>query len=68
MSLGIPINIVTAAMEDIHDRLCWIYITVKNTIVYAKVVNNYHLSVLTELSEGRIPFPEQFANKPDYEQ
>jgi hypothetical protein len=68
MSFGIPINIATAAMEEIYERLCWIYITVKNTLVYDRVGNTYHLSDLTELSEGRIPYPEQFANKPDYEQ
>jgi hypothetical protein len=41
---------------------------VKNAIVYAHLDNSYHLSDLTELSEGRIPYPEPFANKPDYEQ
>ena len=39
------------------------YITVKNTLVYDHVGNTYHLSELTELSEGRM----QFANKLDYE-
>ncbi len=68
MSFGIPINIATAAMEEIYGRRCWIYITVKNTLVYDHVVNTYHRSDLTELSEGRIPCPDQFANKPDYEQ
>jgi hypothetical protein len=35
------------------------------------LVNTNHLSDLTELSEGRIPYQEQLrqlANKPDYEQ
>ncbi len=70
MSFGISINLSTAAMEEIYERLCWIYITVKNTLVYDHVGNTYHLSELTELSEGRIPYPEQFANKlaRDYEQ
>ncbi len=35
---GITINIVTATMEDIYEGLCWIYITVKNAIVYGHVV------------------------------
>ncbi len=67
---GIPINlnVATAAMEDIYERLCWIYITVNNTIVYGHVGNINHLSDITELSGGRILYPEQFANKPDYEQ
>jgi hypothetical protein len=34
MSLGISINIATAAMEEIYERLCWIYVTVKYTLVY----------------------------------
>ena len=68
MSFCISINIATAAMEEIYERLCWIYITVKNTLVYDHVANTYHLSERTELSEGRIPYPEQFANKLDYGQ
>ena len=70
MSFGISINIATAAMEGIYERLCWIYITVitLNTLVYDKVGSTYHLSELTELLEGRFPYPEQFANKLDYEQ
>ncbi len=67
-SFSISINIATAAMEGIYERLCWIYITLKNTRVYDHVGNTYHLSELTELSEVRIPYPEQFANKLDYEQ
>ncbi len=47
MLFGISINIVTAAMERIYERLCWIYITVKNTLVYDHVGNTYHLSDLT---------------------
>ena len=70
MSFGISINIATAAMEEIYKRLCQINITVitKNTLVYDHVGNTYHLSELTELSEGRIPYPEQFSNKLDYDQ
>ncbi len=61
MSFGIPINIATAAMEEIYETLCWIYITVKNTLVYDHVDYTFLLSDL-ELSEGRIPHQEQFAN------
>ncbi len=68
MSFGISINIATAAMEEIYERLCGIYITVKITLVYDNVGNTYHLSDLTEFSEVSIPYQEQFANKPDYEQ
>ncbi len=55
-------------MEVIYERLCCIYITVKNTLVYDHVGNTYHLSEFTKLSEGRILYPEQFAYKLDYEQ
>jgi hypothetical protein len=68
MSFGIPINIVTAAMEDFYERLCWLYTTVKNTLVRDHLGNTYYLSKYTELSKGKIPYSEQFANKPDYEQ
>ncbi len=70
MSFGISIIIATAAMEGIYERLCWIYITVTtvNTLVYDQVGNTYHPSELTELSEGRFPYPEQLANKFEYEQ
>ncbi len=67
MSFSISINVATAAMEEIYERLCFIYITV-NTLVYDHVRNTYHPSDLTELSEVRILYPEHFANKPDYEQ
>ncbi len=68
MSFGISINIATAAMEGIYERLCWIYITVKNTLVYDHVGNTFHLSELTELLEGRIPYPEKITNKLEYKQ
>ncbi len=70
MSFGISINIATAAMGGIYERLCWIYITVitMNPLVYDQVGNTYHLSKLTELSEGRFPYSEQFANNLEYEQ
>ncbi len=67
MSLGISINFATAAIEGIYKRLCCMYISVKNTLVYDHVGNTYHLSELTKLSEGRIPYPEQFAYEFDYE-
>jgi hypothetical protein len=27
MSLGIPLNIATEAMEEINEQLCWLYTT-----------------------------------------
>ncbi len=37
MSLGISINFATAALEGIYKRLCCMYISVKNTLVYDHV-------------------------------
>ena len=33
MVFGIPINIPTATMEVIYERLCWLYATVWTTFV-----------------------------------
>ncbi len=55
-------------MEDIYERLCWLHTTVKNILVCDHLGNTCYLSELTELSERKIPYPEQLANKPDYEQ
>jgi hypothetical protein len=65
---GIPINIATAVMEDIYERLCWLYVAVRDTLVCDAIGNSYPLSDLSELSEAQIPYPERFVNKPDYEQ
>ncbi len=48
VSFGIPINIATVDMEDIYKRMCWLYITVKNTIVYDHIGNAYHQSYQRE--------------------
>ena len=63
-----PINIATAAMEDIYDRLCWLYTTMWFTTVCDGSGNHHSLSDRTELSKGRIPYLEHFVNKMDYEQ
>ncbi len=68
MSFGIRINIATAAMEDIFERLCWVYTTMRNTVIYHHKGDSHHLSDISDLSIGKIPFPEQFSQKPDYEQ
>ena len=70
MVFGIPINIATATMEDIqvYKRLCWLYVTVRSTLVCDATGNSYPLSDLTKLSRAQIPYPEQFVNKFDYEQ
>ena len=40
----------------------------RSTIVHDGIGNHHSLSVLTEFSKGKIPYPEQFVNKMDYEQ
>jgi hypothetical protein len=46
-AIGISINIATAVMKGIYERLCWIYITVitVNTLVYDQVGINFNLVV-----------------------
>ncbi len=39
-----------------------------NTWMYDYKVESHHLSDPTTLSVGKIPYEEQFSNKPDYEQ
>ena len=60
-----PINIATATIEDIYERLYLLYVTVTSTLVYDAIGNSYPLSNITELSRAQIPYPEQFANKFD---
>ncbi len=62
MSFGILINIATAAMEGIYELLCWVYTTVQNTFAYDHSGSVYYLSELTVLSQGKIPYPEQFTD------
>ncbi len=68
MSFGIRINISTAAMEDIYERLCWVYTTLRNTLVFDHRGVPHNLMLIADLSRGKIPYPEQFSEKPDDEQ
>ncbi len=68
MSFGIRINIATAAVEDIYERLCWVYTTLKNTLLFDHKGEAHNLFYRSELSKGKIPYPEQFSKKPNYEQ
>ena len=63
-----PINIAAATMEDIYGRLCWLFATVRSTLVCDGIGNTYPLSDLTELSRAQIQYPEQFVKKFDCEQ
>ena len=68
MSFGIRINIATAAMDDNYERLCWVYTTLRSTLVFDHVGVPHSLMFITDLSRGKIPYPEHFSKKPDYEQ
>jgi hypothetical protein len=68
MSFGKRINIAIVAMEDIYERLCLVYTTLRNTLVFDHRGVPYNLMYITDLSRGKIPYPEQFSKKPDYEQ
>ncbi len=68
MPFGIRINIATAAMEDIYERLCWVYTTLHYTMIYDHKGEAQYLVYISELLKGKIPYPEQFSKKPDYEQ
>ena len=63
-----PINIATATMEQIYERLCWIYSTLRSTVVYDAIGNSYPLSDITQLTRGKIPYPERFNEMMDYQQ
>ena len=52
MSFGIRLNIAIAVMEEIYERLYWIYITVKNTLVYDHVGWLPSCSILFSLQDG----------------
>jgi hypothetical protein len=68
MLLGILVNIATAAMEDIYERLCWVYTTLRCTLGFDHRGLSYKLRDISDLSRGKIPYPEQFSKKPDYQQ
>ncbi len=68
MSFCIRINIATAAMEDIYERLCWVFTTLSSTLVFDRRGVSHSLVFIIDLSKGKIPYPEHFSKKPDYEQ
>ena len=61
-----PINIATATMEQIYERLCWVYAALRSTVIFDAIGNSYQLMVLTQLTRGKIPYPERFYEMVDY--
>ena len=68
MSFSNPINIATATMEQIYERLCWVYAALRSTVIFDAIGNSYQLSVITQLTRGKIPYPERFYEMVDYKQ
>ena len=68
MSFSNPINVATASMEHIYERLCWLYATFRSTFVYDAIGQPYPLSDITQLSRAKIPYPELFNEMIDYKQ
>ena len=55
-------------MEQIYERLCWVYAALRSTVIFDAIGNSYQLSVITQLTRGKIPYPEQFYEMVDYKQ
>ena len=68
MSFSNPINIATASVESIYERLCWLYASFRSTFVYNANGQSYPLSDITQLSRAKIPLPERFDEMIDYQQ
>ena len=68
MSFSNPINIATATMEQIYERLCWVYAALRSTVIFDAIGNQYQLSVITQLTRGKISYPERFYEMVDYKQ
>jgi hypothetical protein len=68
MSFSNPINVATASMEQIYERLCWIYSTFRSTFVYDAIGKSYSLSDITpgQLTRAKIPYPERFDEMIDF--
>ena len=63
-----PINIATATLEQIYEPLCWIYFTLRSTVVFDAIGISYQRLVLTQLTRGRIPYQKRFYEMIDYQQ
>ena len=68
MSFSNPINVATASVESIFERLCWLYASFRSTFVYNANDQSYPLSDITQLSRAKIPLPERFDEMIDYQQ
>ena len=55
-----PINQINFKLDEMHDAMVWVIITVRQASVFD--ANNFchHISHLTQLMSGNIPRPERF--------
>ena len=60
MSFSNPINVATASMAQIYERLYWIYATFRSTFVYDAIGKPCPLSDVTHLTRAKIPYAERF--------
>ena len=55
-------------MEQIYERLCWLYATFRSTFLFDAIGNPYPLSDITQLTRAKIPYSERFDEMIDYKQ
>ena len=55
-------------MEQIYEGLCWVYAALRSAVIFDAIGNSYQLSVITQLTRGKIPYPERFYEMVDYKQ
>ena len=68
MSFSNPINVATASVDSIYERLCWLYATFRSTFVYNANGKSYPLSDITQFSRAKSPYLERFDEMIDYKQ
>ena len=68
MVLSNPINIASATMEQIYERMCWIYSALRLTFVYKAIGNSYPPSEITQPTRAKTRYPERFNEMIDYQQ
>ena len=62
------VDLSSATLEELFQRLAWYNATTKHTIVYDAMGNCHQLSKRTQLSQGKIPFPPCFPQMREFEQ
>ncbi len=55
-----PINLINAKLEEMHDTMHWVFMTVRQKSIFDANIFCHHSSQLTKLISGNIPHPERF--------